>query len=62
LLVVLARLADATPASSSRRSLEADDHLAAGAVRDFDMLIEEGFPGGSIVRTGALLLQVTHAT
>jgi hypothetical protein len=29
--------------------------LAAGVVRDFDMLIEEGFPVGSIARTGALL-------
>jgi len=36
--------------------------LAAGVIRDFDMLIEEGFPGGSVARTVALLLQVAHAT
>jgi hypothetical protein len=54
-LGVLTRLADA---SFFKQTIP----LAAGAVRDFDMLIEEEFPGGSISRTGALLLQVTHAT
>jgi hypothetical protein len=52
LLAVLTKFAEAMPASSSRRSLEADDHLAAGVVRDFDMLIEEGFPAGSIAEQG----------
>jgi hypothetical protein len=38
---VLTKFADARPASSN-------DHLAAGVDRDFDVLIAEGFPGGSI--------------